>query len=175
LSPLGARLDAPARGAWQVQLTDPARSVMTDFNEHGLVTVAPEVPIDEALEMMRHAGVRSAFVTTPEKDQILGLITAYDIMGEKPLRFVQHSGVGHDEVTVADLMEPAAHWNVARLEDVSRALVRDLLATFAKYGGTHVAVVEQQGDARRLRGVFSSAKLLRLTENARRVARLQGE
>lgn len=172
LAPLGSNLAAPTRGAWQVQLSDPARSVMTDFNEHGIVTVAGSLQVDEALEVMRHAGVRSAFITDEGKAHILGLITAYDIMGEKPLKFLQTSGGVREEVLVTDIMDRAGDWNVARIDDVNHAFVSEILDTFGKYGGSHLAVVEHEaGKAPRLRGVFSAAKLLRLTETARKAAR----
>jgi CBS domain-containing protein len=168
LSPVESSLAAPKRGDWQVQATDPARSAMTDFREHGMVTVVGSQQIDAALETMRHAGVRSAFVTDADKKFILGLITAYDIMGEKPLAFLQSGGGTRDEVVVVDIMEPISSWQVARFADVERATVSSVLDTFQKHGGTHLAVVEEEpGQGLRLRGIFSSAKLLRLTEKSR--------
>lgn len=173
LFPLQANLGAPHSGAWHVGLEDPARTVMTDFHETGLVTVAPTLQVDEALEVMKHAGVRSAFVLDEARTTVLGLITAYDIMGEKPIRHLQLTGGSREEVLVADIMDRASDWQVARLADVDRATVASVLDTFTRAGRTHLAVVDESegGKGTRLRGVFSAAKLLRLTEKARRVAR----
>jgi hypothetical protein len=71
-------------------------------------------------------------------------------------------------------MDRAGGWEVLRLEDVDRAHVSAVLDTFARNGRTHLAVVDHDPDpakGARLRGVFSAAKLLRLTERARRAAK----
>lgn len=162
---------APRGGAWRVELGDPARSVMTDFNERGVVRVPPNQQVDDALEAMRHAGVRSAFVIDPDGERVLGMITAYDIMGEKPIRHLQTVGGAREDVVVSDIMDPAGHWQVTRFEAVEQADVATLLDTFAKLGRTHLPVVEAAAGTLRLRGVFSAAKVLRLTESARRAAR----
>ena len=168
ISPSGV-LAPPQTGKWQVGLDDPARSVMTDFNEHGIVTVRAEQQIAEALDHMRHAGVRSAFVLDAARSRVLGLITAYDIMGEKPLRFTQEMRTSHDQVVVADIMEPTSAWKVLRLADLDRTNVAAVLDAFKQSGRTHLPVIEPaEGGRWRVRGVLSSAKVLRLTTASRR-------
>jgi CBS domain-containing protein len=174
LYPLQTELAAPDSGAWHVGLADPARSVMTDFHVKGMVSVPHTMQVDEALELMKHAGVRSAFVVEAGRPVILGLVTAYDIMGEKPIRHIQQVGGSREGVQVADVMDRAGGWELARLEDVERAHVSAVLDTFARIGRTHLAVVDHGSDPAkgpRLRGLFSAAKLLRLTERARRAAK----
>jgi CBS domain-containing protein len=172
LFPLDSTLSPPKSGNWHVALGDPARTVMTDFNERSMVTVEAGLQVDAALEAMKHAGVRAAFVLDDARSTVLGSITAYDIMGEKPIRHAQLSGGGREELVVSDIMDTAATWRVLRLEDVNRATVSSVLDVFQRLGGTHLAVVEQEpGKGLRLRGAFSAAKLLRLTEEARRQAR----
>jgi CBS domain-containing protein len=176
LSPLLTTLAAPHPGAWHVRLQDPARSVMTDFHERGMVTVPSTLQVDAALEVMKHAGVRSAFVLDEGRTSILGLITAFDIMGEKPLRHLRLVGCARDEVLVSDIMDRAGGWEVARIEDVEGAQVSGVIEAFERLGRTHLAVVESDPDPTRgprLRGLFSAAKLLRLTEEARRVSKVQ--
>jgi CBS domain-containing protein len=168
LQPLTAALAPPRTGGWHVKLTDPARSVMTDFNEHGIVAVEADLQVDAALEVMKHAGVRSAFVLDRERARVRGAVTAYDIMGEKPIRHVQLVGGAREEVAVKDVMEGIEGWKVLRLEDLDRATVGDVLDLFQRLGRTHLSVVEQDGETTRLRGVLSAAKLLRLTERARK-------
>jgi CBS domain-containing protein len=171
---LQTSLATPQNGTWQVGLSDPARTVMTDFHEKSMVTVDYRLQVDNALELMRHAGVRSAFVLDEARTSILGLITAFDIMGEKPLRHLQLVGGSREEVLVSDIMDRAGGWEVAKLEDVDRAHVSAILDTFARNGRTHLAVVDLDPDPSkgpRLRGLFSAAKLLRLTEQARRKTR----
>jgi CBS domain-containing protein len=169
---LTTELAAPLTGNWSVKLEDPARSVMTDFTEQSLISVNSSLQVDQALEHMKHAQTRSAFVTDAAKKSIVGLITAYEIMGERPIRFVQLNGGAREEVLVADIMDRSSDWQVARLSDVDRVNVAMLLATFQKTGRTHIAVIEEdEGKPPRLRGVFSAAKILRLTTEARKKAK----
>jgi len=164
LASLEGELAPPQTGAWRVNLSDPARSVMTDFNEHAIVSVRSDEQIDAALEHMRHAGVRSAFVLDEPRERVLGLITAYDIMGEKPLRYAQEMGGAREDLLVRHLMESTVDWSVLRFEDVERATVAAVLDAFRRCRRTHLPVIATEPGARtRLRGVFSSAKLLRLT------------
>jgi CBS domain containing-hemolysin-like protein len=161
---LAAELAPPQTGAWHVEPSDPARSVMTDFNEHSIVSVRRDEQIDAALEHMRHAGVRSAFVLDESRASVLGLITAYDIMGEKPLRYAQEMAAAREDLRVRHLMESTVDWQVLRFADVERATVADVLDAFRRSRRTHLPVVQLDDHGRaRLRGVFSSAKLLRLT------------
>jgi CBS domain-containing protein len=165
---LNKDLAPPRSGDWRVNPEDPARSVMTDFADTNLITVAGSLKIDAALDVMRIAGVRSAFVLSEDKALVLGLVTAYDILGEKPIRFLQTSGTSHDEVLVQDIMDRSADWLVANYADLERATVQTLLDLFKRTGRTHFAVVEEvDGKKPRLRGVFSAAKLLRLTKHTR--------
>jgi CBS domain-containing protein len=169
-SPLGTPRAAP----WRVDLNEPAKAVMTDFTQRNMVTVDVGIPVDAALEVMRHAGVRAAFVIDAVQGRVLGLVTAHDIMGEKPIRFLQSIGCTHttcsrDDVKVGDVMERAEEWTVARMVDVEPASVGDMLDALERAGRTHLPVVEAvPGREPTLRGVFSRAKLLRLTEESRR-------
>jgi CBS domain containing-hemolysin-like protein len=160
-------LAAPVSGAWRVELDAPARSVMTDFTEHSMITVINSLNVDAALEHMKHAGTRSAFVIDDRDGTVLGLVTAYDIMGEKPMMHMQLQGGTRADVTVEDIMDPVTEWHVAAFADLATATVESILATFQAIGRTHLAVVEDTPGGPRLRGVFSSAKLLRLTELSR--------
>lgn len=166
LFPLKSALAAPMA---VVDPDDPALSVMTDFHDIGLITVAPTLRLDAALDVMRNAGVRSAFVVSDDRATVLGLITAWDIMGEKPIRFLQSERGARENVLVEDIMERVDEWACARLSDLERQDVQALLDVFQKTGRTHLPVVEDDGGpVPRLRGVFSAARLQRLTRNARR-------
>jgi CBS domain-containing protein len=168
LFPLKSALAAPQAGAWRVDPKDAARSVMTDFTDTGIITVAPKLQVDTGLEAMKHAGVRSAFVMSDDRTTVLGLITAYDIMGEKPIRFLQSAGGAREDVLIQDIMDPTAEWLCARLGDLDHATVQTMLDVFQKTGRTHIPVIEEDaGKAPRLRGIFSAAKLLRLTKHVR--------
>jgi CBS-domain-containing membrane protein len=164
----GIDLAAPGGDPWLVDKTDPAQSVMTDFHERSAVTVAEDVPIDTALEHIKHAGVRSAFVLDGAKQQVLGIVTAYDIQGEKPIRHLQSIGGTHrtssrDDVLVRDIMEKVEDWQVADMKEVERSSIEMVLELFKATGRTHLAVVEtSEVHGTRLRGLFSAAKIMRI-------------
>ena len=167
---------APSNEPWQVNLTDPAVSVMTDFRVRSMFKLAPDETIDAALEKMKVAGLRIAFVFEKGSENVLGMITAYDIMGEKPMRYLQDIGLNDHHVTrkdikVQDILDPVSTWVTATLHDVERATVQSVLIALQKSGRTHLPVVEpSNGPTPRLRGLFSSAKILRLSEASRQQA-----
>jgi CBS domain containing-hemolysin-like protein len=153
----------PGMDPWHVDPHDPALSVMTDFREHASVTVSDVATIDSALEHMKHTGVRSAFVTDERTRMVVGLITAYDIGSEKPMQHMILASVSHREVLVRDIMQPIAHWRVARIEHLERATVAAVAGMFAESGLTHVPVVEAStGGGQRLRGMLSAARVRRV-------------
>ena len=83
-------VDFPIPGAdpWHANVDDLALAVMTDFRERSSVTVPETSSVDDALEHMKHVGVRCAFAISAS-NRVVGLVTAYDILGDAPLRHVQ--------------------------------------------------------------------------------------
>ena len=81
--PLGA---APGR----VTLESPAVEAMTDLSRTTPATIRPQAPIDAANQFMITRGVRLLLVVD-ERETVLGLITATDILGEGALRAATHT------------------------------------------------------------------------------------
>jgi len=166
-------ISVPVNEPWQVKLTDPAISAMTDFRVSALFKVDPEDTIDDALLKMKAAGLRLGFVMEARSEKILGAITSYDIMGEKPMRYLQSvgfadRGVTHKDIKVKDIMEKVSDWVVVEMTNVETTSVQSVLDVFQKIGRTHLPVLDtKEGKEHRLCGLFSSSKLLRLTEEAR--------
>ncbi|MBS0612954.1 MAG: CBS domain-containing protein [Proteobacteria bacterium] len=153
----------PGTDPWHAKPTDPAITVMTDFRERSSITVPDYHPIDTALEHMKHTGVRCAFAVDADNQVVIGMVTAYDIGGEKPLRLMRSMDVKRSEILVRDLMQPIKEWRVLHIQDLERATVAAVDRLFGESGLTHIPVMEQspRGEAR-LRGLFSSAKIKRL-------------
>lgn len=143
-------------------------AVMTDLDQTPMVTVEADTQIDDALRLMKHAGVRSAIVVD-ERRHLLGLVTAYDILGEKPVRLLQSGGRatpphGRAGITVAAVMEPVAQWQVIDISELQRYTVAAVVDTFRRTGRTHIAVVERTASGEdRLRGLLSAAEVARRT------------
>lgn len=144
-----------------LSLNDPALLAITDFTREYPVTVAADRQIDDALGDMVSLGVRALLV---RKDQrIVGLLTSYDIQGERPMQFLQTSNSRHHhEIRVADIMTPwdalkAIHWGT--LQALSAG---DLLHLLDEANLTHAIVVEaHRGTPCVVRALVSRARLIR--------------
>jgi predicted transcriptional regulator len=98
--------------------------------------------MEVANEYMKQRGVRSLLVLN--QDEILtGIITATDVLGEKPLRFIQERGVKHSEILVSDIMTPLDRLEAIPAEEVRSARVGDIVASLLDTGRQHTLVVEK--------------------------------
>lgn len=159
LSPLapGARIAQPSAPG-RVTLDDPAFAVMTDLREVSAATTMPEESIDSAHAIMIRRAVRLLFVLD-RQGSVTGIITATDLLGEKPMRFMQARGVSHAEVQVGDIMTPAPRLQALSLLDVAQMRVGHIVATLKQAGRKHLMVSEDNG--RRVRGLFSASQVAR--------------
>lgn len=154
---------------------DPAVTAMTDFMRDAPLTVAGDRQIDGALQDMIQGGVRALIVL---RDGIVqGLITSYDIQGEKPIQFIQgpdcvHDDCRHQDVLVEDIMtrwETLPKLSVASLRAYR---VGDLVATFSSHPDwMHLLVVEETpGDGCSARGIVSRTRLERGRQQSKAAA-----
>ena len=158
-----ASLPIPGADPWHAKAEDPALSVMTDFRERASVTVPVTATIDAALEHMKHTGVRCAFAIDEAQRLVIGLITAYDIMGEKPMRLMQSLATPRAQLLVRDLMLRPADWRVVDIRRVGRSTVAAVARLFDESLLTHIAVMEfDDHGAQRLRGLLSAARVRRV-------------
>jgi CBS domain-containing protein len=156
-------LQIPGLDPWYADPQDPALTVMTDFRERASVTVPDTAMIDEALEHMRHTGVRCAFAIDERRRIVVGLITAYDITGEKPMQYMQSREVPRREVLVRDIMQHISECRVVDIKQIERATVVAVSNMFARNRLTHVPVIEtSETGEQRLRGLLSAARIKRL-------------
>jgi len=143
-----------------VRQDDSALSVFTDFTRVTPRTVGPEVPIDTALEQMKEQGVRLLLVTDAD-DVVIGLVTARDIQGEKPIRMIEEDRVSRADIRVRDIMTPQPRIPVLNMISVEPASVGHILATLHELERQHVLVVEVDEDSgrQRIRGLFSMSQI----------------
>jgi CBS-domain-containing membrane protein len=153
----GARVAEPMAPG-RVTLDDPAFSVMTDLREVSAATTRPEETVDAAHAQMIRRGVRLLFVLD-SRGEVAGVITATDLLGEKPVRFMQARGVSHAEILVEDIMTPASMLEALPLLEVAQMRVGHIVATLKDVGRKHLMVAEDGG--RRIRGLFSTSQLAR--------------
>jgi len=153
----GARIVEPPQPE-RVNLDDPAFSVMTDLREVRAATTTPSELMSRAHAQMIQRGVRLLFVIDREGG-IVGVITATDLLGEKPMRFAQSHGVTHSEIQVSDIMTPASMLEAIPFQDVAQMRVGHVVATHKAVHRQHLMVAEDGG--RRVRGLFSISQVAR--------------
>ena len=144
-----------------VKLEDPAIEAMTDFTRTTAYTIFPLEGVEAARAKMIHRGVRLLLVVDNE-NAVLGLITAIDLTGEKPMQVTRSQGIPYEDVLVKDVMTPRERFECLCVDDLKGASVGSVVATLQKQGRHHVMVVERGQDRSQLvRGLFSLSQISR--------------
>ncbi len=157
----GATFHLPEQGLPDtVTLDDPAIHVMTDLRKIPAVTLIENATLDQANNRMIARGVRLLFVMNCHF-QIVGLVTATDLLGEKPMQFIQKNGGTRFDIMVRDIMTPQDRLEVLDMKDVEGAKVGHVVATLRKSGRQHALVVENIEGQQYVRGLFSTSQLSR--------------
>ncbi len=142
-------------------MEDAALAVMTDFERTSAVLIRPDDSIDEANSRMIQRGVRLLLVADAHRT-VAGLITANDILGEKPLQIITERGGRRQDIVVRDIMTPQDRLEVLEMRDVQYARVGQIVATLKESARQHALVVDTDGNGRqRVRGMFSLTQIAR--------------
>jgi len=144
----------------RVGFDDTAESVMTDLKQISAVLIHPGDGVDEANLRMLQRSVRLLLVVD-ETRKVVGLITATDILGEKPLQVIAERGCRREDVLVRDIMTPQHRLEVLRMADVRSAKVGHIVATLKKSGRQHAVVVDVDNGRQTVRGLFSATQIAR--------------
>ena len=145
----------------RVKLSDPATDVMTDLSKVSLIGVRAQTSMDRANAKMIRYGVRMLLVLD-DYDQLVGLLTATDVLGERPMHFLQNMGGTHADITVRDIMTPLRELEAMRLEDVQNAKVGHIVASLKKSHRQHALVMcEGLDDRQTVCGLFSVTQIAR--------------
>ena len=145
-----------------VRADSPAIEVMTDLQRVPAATIAADATLAEATQAMINRAVRLLFCVD-KNGGLLGLITARDTMGERPIKLIQERGGKHGELQVRDLMVPADDIDVLDYADVMQAEVGHVVATLKGFGRQHALVVDRDPATgnETLRGIFSATQISR--------------
>ena len=156
----GSAIVRPSEIPGRVRMDSPAIEVMTDFKVVWAVTTSPDVSVDVALEAMKREGVRLLLVTGDD-ETVIGIVTATDILGDKPIRVARESGVARASLTVAHIMTPQSAIEVLNLVSIRNAQVGHVVATLHALERQHALVVEvdQKTRRQRVRGLFSTSQV----------------
>lgn len=159
---VGAGYSQPGQAVPErVTLDDSAESVMTDLTRVTAVIILPGDSVDEAHRRMIQRGIRLLLVVDQDR-KVVGLVTATDILGEKPVLAASQRGLRRDEVLVRDIMTPHERLEVLSMRDVRAAKVGHVVATLKKAGRQHAVVVDVDPRGRQVvRGLYSATQIAR--------------
>jgi CBS-domain-containing membrane protein len=154
------RVCRPEEGFAGVTLDSPALLVMTDLERVVPAVISPQDSMHQAHALMMRRGVRMLLAL--EQEKLVGIITANDILGEKPVAAAQDRRVRHGELLVADIMTPAERLEAFELRVVQVSRVGHVVASLQHAGRHHALVVQPGHDgAREVRGLFSLSQIAR--------------
>ena len=139
-------------------LTDPAASQLTDLRLAPCVTVDHHDGIAQTLHVMQRARVRMAFVTGVG-GELVGLVTADELQGERPLLRAMADHVGIEELTLDQVMAPLNEWLVVDAWQIEHSRLGNVAATMREHGLRYLLVVERDERSTEIRGLISARRL----------------
>lgn len=143
----------------RVQANSPATDVMTDFTKVAAITMGPCATLSAAEQRMVASNVRLLLVTE-QSNKILGIITATDIQGDRPIKYIQQVGGKREDIFLQDIMTPTDKLDVLQMKVVEKVMVGDIVQTMKSVGRQHalVADIDDEGN-QTLRGIFSTKQI----------------
>ena len=145
-----------------VTLNSSALDVMTDLAVVRAETIEPSTPLSVAEKVMINRGIRSLFVSS-DFPCVDGIITASDLLGNKPMHVVALRQIKHHDLCVEDVMTRLSDLDVIDYDELKGSYVDRVVATFEKLKCSHLLVVQsakEEGPAR-IRGVISVTQVER--------------
>ncbi len=145
-----------------VSMDDSATIVMTDFSQISPFSIDPISSIADANAKMIACGVRLLFVLESD-GSLAGLITATDVLGEKPVKFIQKRGGKREDITINDIMTAHNNLQALQMSDIRTACVGDIVQTMKTFNRQHILVVDKDEPSGKeyIHGLFSTTQIER--------------
>jgi CBS-domain-containing membrane protein len=157
----GVRLCRPHQDEPATTLDSPAILVMTDLTRVTAAVALAGMTVEEANRYMIRRGVRMLMVLD-EQEMLVGIVTATDILGEKPVTLARERGVRHSEIVVADVMTPVNRLDAFDLQALQGACVGNVVASLQRTRRHHALVTQRDiGGGIEVRGIFSLSQVAR--------------
>jgi CBS domain containing-hemolysin-like protein len=139
----------------------PAIEVMTDLSKVAAITIAHNINLENAEKRMIACGIRLLLVTNGH-EEILGILTARDLEGDKAVALLSQGGLTRRELTAHDIMTPRHRIEVLEMNDLIQARVGDVVETLKRMGRQHALVVDRNREGRQtVRGILSTTQIAR--------------
>jgi CBS-domain-containing membrane protein len=155
------RICRPEQGQPGVTMDSSAMLVMTDLKRVAAAVISPQDSMDTAHAHMMQRGVRMLLVVDGQQN-LAGIITTNDILGEKPVRVARELGLRHADIRVTDLMTPADRLEAFDMHTVQSARVGQVVASLQQARRHHALVVQRDSQgSNEVRGIFSLSQIAR--------------
>jgi CBS domain-containing protein len=144
-----------------VTADSPALDVMTDLKHNVPATIDQQQSMDAAHAYMIQRGVRLLLVLNGERS-LAGILTATDVLGDRPLKVIQERRIRHSDIVVADIMTPLEKLEAIEIGELEHARVGEVAASLREAGRQHALVVEVDREGRTMVcGIFSRTQIER--------------
>jgi CBS-domain-containing membrane protein len=154
-----------------IHFDDPAFIAMVDFRNQAPHTLPETTELEAAQHEMEFHGTHFMLVTN-SADKLIGVVTASDLLGEKPIQVASHTRIAHDKIQLSHLMTSIEKIPALDVEAVSYAKVANIIKTLHSINSPYALVIRQLDDGtQRLRGYFSTSQMSKqLHQNVRKGA-----
>ncbi len=153
--PAGINLVSPLRDPdKRVSEDSPAISVMTDLKIIKPFQIEASASLSAINEKMIACGVRLLFVRNSQ-DELAGLVTSNDILGEKPLLFATNNSCSRNDIEAKDMMTPISKLEAIAFSDIEKATVADVVMALEDSRRHHLLVLQTKEGRNCVRGIIS--------------------
>ena len=142
-----------------VKEDDPASTVMIPLTHGGSHFIETNDNIDAATQAMKIHHTSLLLVMNDEL--LIGIITAQDLLGEKPITLQQKSRMQREDITVKMLMTPLNEILTLSFDDIVHARVGNVVQTLKHHHQHYALVISQQPDHQQaqLHGLFIASQI----------------
>ncbi len=144
-----------------IHIDDPAIDAMIDFKQVRALTVQDNVPIRFARLEIQASGAHILIVIN-ETEEVVGVISSEDILGEKPIKISEEKFIKRENITVQMLMLPRQKILAVDFEQVKTVKVANIIQTMKDFHQHHMLVLARNDSEKAtIRGLFSLSSISR--------------
>lgn len=141
-----------------VHFDDSALAVLLDFYQASLATIKDTATMEDAIHDMELHEVQLLLVVDSEH-QLIGLLSAEDVLGEKPIQYIQQNRLSRHHILVHTLMTPLAEIPALTIEAVKKARIGHIVKTLHALNAPTALVVHEENDKKIVLGAFTTAQI----------------
>lgn len=138
---------------------DPALQAMVDFKYIKAETISAHDPIDTALMAIKNCQYHTLLVIDHDR-KVVGIVSAEDLLGEKPLKVIQEKRLPRAEISVGMVMIPQADLIAIDQENLRHAKVGHIVETLHANKQHFILIIKSdEKNNHSVRGLFSISQI----------------